>query len=771
MTTNAVRQKVCSDAAMFLKEFRPNGPWVLTAITPDVAPVVTETFTDLASAQEFIAESNENGANLYYSVNRTKRALRSKASKADIACIEFLHVDADPADDETPAEFKKCKLAEISRFRDPPTFVVDSGNGLQLLWQLRVPVEVTDKDVIADIEGRNWALADVFGAAPLTRNIDRIFRVPGTINYPNEKKRKLGRTKCEARLLKLNDVAYEIEAFPLRVVPASEDDQSSGDQSGSGHGFRFMKERKLRGDSYETAREAILDDPGEAGEWARRAGDRQLRRAWDNVKVGSAKVGDWHDPDISLLDDRRGDLPKFPLEVLRPEELRDWVEKAAQGTATNIDHVAVPLLGVASSLIGAARRIAASKTFTQPMTCWTATVGFSGTGKSPGWTAIRRPLDEVARNYKADIAELRRDHELHVEEAKAARANWKRAFDDAIEHGQPPPPKPEAADEPGPFIEPKLYVNDTTIEQMAFLLQARQSGMLLIAEELDAFFGNMSRYSGGRDNPFWLMAWDGNSYSVERIGRPSVAVEHLLVGVSGGLQPDKLAECFQGAADGMYARFLLSWPLRAPYRPLADIDPAPEMAAALERLARLPPRPFPRGRIPLSERARAVFEDVRLFEYRKAEDLTGREREWWAKVPAHVLRLAGTLAYLRWAFVGDDEPREILSQYVEAAERVVFDYFWPHARACLRQVGLNPRNADARQALRWIKTRGLVEVGREEIRREALARRLDAEGTQAVLDFLVQAGWLRSKTVPTSGRSKQRWEVNPLLYTSAAGEP
>ena len=88
--------------------------------------------------------------------------------------------------------------------------------------------------------------------------------------------------------------------------------------------------------------------------------------------------------------------------------------------------------------------------------------------------------------------------------------------------------------------------------------------MLLIADELAGWFLNMSRYSGGTDNQFWLMAWDGHSHVTERVGRPPIELEHLLVGIAGGLQPDKIAECFKGAADGMYARFLLTWPDKAP---------------------------------------------------------------------------------------------------------------------------------------------------------------------------------------------------------------
>jgi putative DNA primase/helicase len=281
--TTAVGQKARSyDAAVdFLKEFRRNGPWVLTAITPD-GPIVTETFTDLAAAEQFVTKYNE-GAGLYFSTAVTKGMLRSKAKKADIAAVTYLHVDADPADDETPAQFKARKLAEINSLKDPPTFVIDSGNGLQLLWELTNSVKVTGPDVIADIEARNWGLAEMLGADPSTRNIDRILRLPGTTNFPNAKKRKVGRTTCETKLLEINDAAYPISVFPAQVVSTDTETEDKRDESGSGHGFRYLAERKRRGATFEAACDAILNDTGSAGEWARRVDDRQLRRAWERA--------------------------------------------------------------------------------------------------------------------------------------------------------------------------------------------------------------------------------------------------------------------------------------------------------------------------------------------------------------------------------------------------------------------------------------------------------------------------------------------------------
>src|SRR2546423_1442856 len=52
------------------------------------------------------------------------------------------------------------------------------------------------------------------------------------------------------------------------------------------------------------------------------------------------------------------------------------------------------------------------------------------------------------------------------------------------------------------------------------------------------------------------------SFNVERMGR-ALQVDHLLIGIVGGMQPDKMVKSFEGDADGMYARVLFSWPIEA----------------------------------------------------------------------------------------------------------------------------------------------------------------------------------------------------------------
>jgi hypothetical protein len=476
----------------------------------------------------------------------------------------------------------------------------------------------------------------------------------------------------------------------------------------------------------------------------------------------------WDDPDISILDDRRGELPAFPLDVLSPS-WQQWATNAAHGAGCAVDYVMVPLFAAASSQIGTARRIQPSKSWSEPFTCWTAIVGASGAGKTPGLDVVKRALAEIEHERQAKNAELRRQHETNSERAKAKFKAWKEAVEAANKKGQATPPMPSDADVPDDFISPRLYVADATIQKLAMLLLARPSGLLLIGDELASLFLNMTRYaSGGSDKEFWIESWNGKPYPVDRVGRPPLSIPHLLIGITGGFQPDKLARSFKGDADGLYARCLFGWPAKAPYQPLTDAvaEVETEFKNALIRLIDLTADDggdLIVTVVPLSAEARVSFEDFRKEVDAGSAALDGREAEWWAKAPAHVLRLAGTLAYLDWArrTAGQPivvaEPHKIEKTFLDGAVRLVRDYFWPHARSSLHLIGLSERHVNARKVLRWVQDQNRTEVSREEIRRTALTRSIDADATEELLARLVRAGWLRPVTTLTGGRSRRRW--------------
>jgi hypothetical protein len=481
-------------------------------------------------------------------------------------------------------------------------------------------------------------------------------------------------------------------------------------------------------------------------------------------------TGEWDDPDMSILDSRRGELPDLPIDIF-PQSMHRWMHDASRGAGVTVGHIALPLIGIASGLIGVARRVQATRSWQQPMTCWACLVGVSGSGKTPSLDVIKRALSVVERSRKEANAARQLAHETRIERAKAALKKWKDDVAAAVDAGQPPPVKPTEAQDVRPFVMPRLYVSDCTIERLAPLLEARPRGVTYVADELARLFMNLERYSGGSDRAFWLEAWDGNSFTVERLGRPPVTLAHLLVGVVGGFQPDLLARSFAGDSDGIYSRFLYAWPPEAPYRePTDDADEVdPEIINAFSRLANLQAGDddaFAPRSIPLTPDARQAFAQFAQFAHREKQSLDGRDREYWCKGTGHVLRLSGTLCFLEWARSGGAEPQTIEARHIESAVMFWKGCLWPHGRAALRLVGLSDKHGHARTVLRWLNSCNKATVSREEVRREALVQRLDAGETQALMDMLVRAGWLRESPVKVSGpgRPPRRWEVNPRLF-------
>jgi putative DNA primase/helicase len=94
------------------------------------------------------------------------------------------------------------------------------------------------------------------------------------------------------RPVSIDDVRWLIDvagpAFKREHQPDRADHgRSDRDESGSGCGFRFMRERKAAGRTYEEAVADIKADTGRAGEWARRTDNRELRRAYERSQTGA----------------------------------------------------------------------------------------------------------------------------------------------------------------------------------------------------------------------------------------------------------------------------------------------------------------------------------------------------------------------------------------------------------------------------------------------------------------------------------------------------
>ena len=111
--------------------------------------------------------------------------MNKKAKKGDVTALAWLHVDIDPADGNDLTE-ERVRIKELlETFKLKPNVIIDSGGGYQGFWRLKTPVPANGN--ISELERQNMRLEQCLGGDHC-HNIDRIMRLTGTINVPNEKK-------------------------------------------------------------------------------------------------------------------------------------------------------------------------------------------------------------------------------------------------------------------------------------------------------------------------------------------------------------------------------------------------------------------------------------------------------------------------------------------------------------------------------------------------------------------------------------------------------
>ena len=120
--------------------------------------------------------------------------------------------------------------------------------------------------------------------------------------------------------------------------------------------------------------------------------------------------------------------------------------------------------------------------------------------------------------------------------------------------------------------------SDATIEKLADLMQ-HSPGLALVRDEISGLVGSFNRYAKGEgDRQFYLEAYSGGAYTVDRIGRGTVRVSDLYLSILGTTQVDKAREMFgEGPDDGFTARVNAIYPDVPP--DWHEVDRYPDRAA------------------------------------------------------------------------------------------------------------------------------------------------------------------------------------------------
>ena len=482
-------------------------------------------------------------------------------------------------------------------------------------------------------------------------------------------------------------------------------------------------------------------------------------------------TGSWPELDTSLLEDARGRVPAFPLDVF-PDEWRQWVDDTAQSAGTAVDYVAQGVLAAVAALGGAGVRVRVTPAWSESLVLWLALVGSPSSGKSPALASVREQLAQIEEGVREDDEHRRSRHAAKLEDARIANERWKADCESAADEGRPAPLRPLEAAFDQPFVPSQIVVADATMEALADVVAGNPRGVILWRDELTAWLANLNRYAnGGSDRVHWLEAWAAAGITVNRRSRTTpLHLPKFPVSVVGSIQPDRLAEAFQGSDDGMAARFLYAWPELPEYTPLMDRRvPRDDMALALLQHIAAVSNPEQPLTMTFDTQAVRTFDKFLrgLHEEAASQASDGLQAGWLGKGRGTVARLAGVLTLLDWSENGQqDAPRTIDRDTVEAAATLWRDYFRPHAETVFNQAGKIDRDKHARRVVRWLRTTQAREVGRINLRREALAQSVDAMETDRVIARLEEAGVLRlasSVTGPKGGNTKRRWTVNPAL--------
>jgi hypothetical protein len=481
----------------------------------------------------------------------------------------------------------------------------------------------------------------------------------------------------------------------------------------------------------------------------------------------------WSEPDMAVLRLHRRAPPPLPIAVFGPEWCR-WIESASAAAACPADYVVAPLLASVSALIGNARWAQATPGWAEPPHLWVGSVGDSGAGKSPGSDVLmRNVLPKIEANMAADFPDQLREWRAASEMQSARNEAWKAEVRAAAKAGKPPPMAPLASEYTEPQ-QPRLRQNDVTIEKIAELLgTAAPKGLLVVRDELAGWIAGMNAYNdAGRT--FWVEAYGGRPFRVERKKHPEpIVVPRLVVSVYGGTQPDRLAVLMRDADDGLLARMLWTWPNSMPFRLGETPTQVPWAIAALDRLRELDlhrngetPEPV---MVPLAKDARQLLETFGREMQERQAAAGGLLCSAYGKTRGQALRLALVLEYMWWCAEDGmaSPPPEISVTAFTAAAHLLGDYFTPMAERVYGDAAIAMADRNAATLARWIKSERPSEVYVRHLQREVrLPWLTTADAIHAAAAVLVDADWLIPPgPVAEFGRKRREaYIINPRLW-------
>jgi hypothetical protein len=256
---------------------------------------------------------------------------------------------------------------------------------------------------------------------------------------------------------------------------------------------------------------------------------------------------------------------EFPLHCL-PHRIEAFVRAYMEVFHVPSDHYALAILTAAGGAVGNTARLD-DRGSSHPPILNSVFVDVPGSGKTPTISTVLKPFVKIEgehqRAYSAALAELKAERKLNK----------------------------GGNDEEDPPVPTELLVGDFTLESLIDVMENNPRGIFAWADEIEGFISSMDKYRTGKggDDKFWLSAYTGEAYKVNRRNRGrSVYIRSVFCPFMGGIQPPLLSSFGDDNRDssGFLSRCLFSIPPLAKKQYYHDKRPSADHARFWEKAVR-----------------------------------------------------------------------------------------------------------------------------------------------------------------------------------------
>lgn len=468
----------------------------------------------------------------------------------------------------------------------------------------------------------------------------------------------------------------------------------------------------------------------------------------------------------SVKDHLRPAIPNLNLDLF-PSVLATRAEQV--GTTAGCDPLVALFagLGAACGALDARIRLELLPGFKVPPILWMMTIGAPGDKKSPGSKPMRTELLVMEQEDRPRFAQ----EMLAWEGQEAAYASAKKAF---LEQAANPetmlsnnllpavpvlPPQPNAL---------RLVVGDITSQKLVHHCVSRPEGSLCFLDEMGSWVKKLTDRSSGEDRSCWVVAYEGDTYTMDRVGTGTLYCDNMAVSIYGNIQPKVLKESLHYLSnDGLLQRFIpvvLDPDLtRKPETIPAFMNNEQQWGMQLRQLRAIPVNTYR-----LSLPAMAVFDQFQDWynEARRDERLVG-SNDTYMTAFSKLEGLCGRVA-LVMHLMNNPFSLEVPADTMDKAVQFIKSYVVPSYRYVLGEVGgLDDDTID-----RWV-TDYIIQISGEtqtiSLRDLKKSARRQIEGMRSdhadmvlreAMGFLEQKGWV---TVLVENRKSVQWMIHPQL--------